>query len=135
MSERTHYDDPEIIGPEETRSETVQDGFWETVRKAARRIPFMDEVVAAYFCAFDPSTPARVRGTLLAALAYFVVPFDFVPDFILGLGFTDDVTVLATTIALVQVHITDVHRTAARNALADPSERSDTESEGPIIDM
>lgn len=114
-----HYDDPEILGPEDGREARVRRDFWQVARKAARRIPFMDEVVAAYFCALDPKTPTRVRATLIGALAYFVIPLDLVPDFLLAVGFTDDVTVLAGVIAMVRSHIADRHREAARRALAD----------------
>jgi uncharacterized membrane protein YkvA (DUF1232 family) len=111
----------EILGPEdeETRSERVKARFWSTLRKAARQIPFVDELVAAYYCALDPDTPTRVRATLLAALAYFVMPFDVIPDILAGIGFSDDVTVLLGAIALVRAHITAAHRDAARRALAD----------------
>ena len=114
-----HYDDPEIIGPPGGREARVKRDFWRVARKAAQKIPFMDEVVAAYFCALDPKTPMRVRATLLGALAYFVMPVDIIPDVLLGIGFTDDVTVLAGVIAMVRAHITDRHRDAARKALAD----------------
>lgn len=114
-----HYDDPEIIGPEAGREAKVRRDFWRVARKAARQIPFMDELVAAYFCALDPTTPVRVRATLIGALAYFVIPFDFVPDFLLAVGFTDDITVLAGVIAMVRSHITGRHREAAKKALAD----------------
>jgi hypothetical protein len=39
---------------------------------------------------------------LLAALAYFVLPFDVVPDMVPVLGFTDDLTVLMIAVGLVQ---------------------------------
>ena len=55
--------------------------------------------------------------TLMAALAYFVLPFDIIPDFIAGLGFTDDATVLLAAIGMVRAHITPVHREAAKRAL------------------
>lgn len=100
------------------REERVREGIWRTVRKAAAAIPFMDEVVAAYYCAIDPKTPFRVRGTLLAALAYFVLPLDFVPDFILGFGFTDDLAVLTAALTAVRTHIKPAHRKAARKMLA-----------------
>jgi uncharacterized membrane protein YkvA (DUF1232 family) len=111
----------EILGPadEESRAARVRRKFFATLRRAARVIPFVDELVAAYFCALDPATPVRVRGTLLAALVYFVVPLDAIPDFIAGLGFTDDATVLLLAINLVRGHITPVHREAARQALAE----------------
>lgn len=99
------------------REERVRREFWRTVKRAARQVPFMDELVAAYYCALDKETPWRVRGTLIAALAYFVVPLDMVPDFLLGLGFADDVTVLAAAIRAVRSHITPAHRAAARRAL------------------
>ena len=110
----------EILGPEDdgAREERVRGRFWATFRRAARVIPFADELVAAYYCALDPATPHRVRAALLAALTYFVLPFDAVPDILAGIGFTDDVTVLLATIAMVRAHITPVHREAARRALA-----------------
>ncbi|MEP3671449.1 MAG: YkvA family protein, partial [Hyphomicrobiales bacterium] len=65
--------------------ENVRRDFWKTFRKALRYIPFSSELVAAYYCALDSKTPFHVRATLLAALAYFVMPLDVVPDFIFGL--------------------------------------------------
>ena len=102
---------------DQERARRVASGFWRTFRRASRHIPFADELVAAYYCALDPATPLRVRGMLLAALAYFVLPFDIVPDFILGLGFTDDIAVLTAAIANIRAHITPVHRKNAQDAL------------------
>jgi uncharacterized membrane protein YkvA (DUF1232 family) len=110
--------DGEIFGPNDKDQERrVKRDFWRTLKKAARVIPYMDEVVAAYFCAFDPQTPTRVRMILLGALAYFVVPFDTIPDFLLGLGFSDDVAVLTMAITAVRGYITPAHRKAAHDAL------------------
>jgi uncharacterized membrane protein YkvA (DUF1232 family) len=93
--------------------------FWRVARRGAARLPFLPDLVAAYFCALDQKTPLRVRGTLLAALAYFVLPADVVPDFLPALGFTDDAAVLLTALGLVSSHVTDEHREKAREALAD----------------
>jgi uncharacterized membrane protein YkvA (DUF1232 family) len=108
---------PVPAAEEVKREKRVRDGIWRTARKAAGQIPFMDEVVAGYFCALDNKTPARVRGTLLAALAYFVLPLDFVPDFILGFGFTDDLSVLFAALGAIRSHIKPAHRAAARDFL------------------
>lgn len=116
------------------REQRVREKFWKTAKKAARRVPFMDEVVAAYFCALDPKTPHRVRGILLAALAYFVLPLDFIPDFVLGIGFGDDIAVLMTALRAVRSNITDAHRDAARRALADSDIETPHDNEKPIID-
>ncbi len=116
--------DIEILGPEDADKEEarVRARFWPTVKKALRTIPFIDEVVAAYYAMLDPTTPTSARLTLIAALAYFVTPFDFVPDIILGVGFLDDASVLAAAIAAVSSSIKEEHREAARRALADAVE-------------
>ena len=116
----------ELLGPEAeaTRSERVKSRFWSTFRKAARQIPFAEDLVAAYYCAIDPATPGSVRATLLGALAYFILPFDIIPDFIAGLGFTDDATVLLAAIGMVRAHITPVHREAAHRVLAEEAGRA-----------
>ena len=61
----------------------------------------------------------RARLILVGALAYFVSPFDIVPDFILALGFVDDASVLMAALATVRSSIREEHRDAARRALAD----------------
>jgi uncharacterized membrane protein YkvA (DUF1232 family) len=111
----------EILGPEDdtSREKRVRSRFWATLKKAARQIPFSESLVAAYYCALDPATPTRVRATLLAALAYFVMPVDAIPDVLVGIGFSDDATVLLAAIAMVRAHITPEHRAAARQAMAD----------------
>lgn len=91
--------------------------FWDKVRRTAGKVPFADEAVAMWFCARDPATPARVKAILLGALAYFVLPFDAVPDVLAGLGFTDDLAVIVAAIRAVRPHVTDAHRAQAREAL------------------
>jgi uncharacterized membrane protein YkvA (DUF1232 family) len=122
MARRTP--DIEILGPEEAaeKEARVRARFWPTVKKAIRSLPFIEEVVAAYYAMLDPRTPTRARLTLIAALAYFVAPFDFVPDIILGLGFLDDASVLMAALAAVRSSIREEHREAARRALADEAE-------------
>src|SRR5688572_12801187 len=111
----------EILGPEteRVRSGRIKKRFWPTLKRAARQIPFAENLVAAYYCAFDPNTPARVRGVLIGALAYFVLPFDVLPDILAGIGFSDDASVLVLAIGTVAAHITPEHREKARQALAD----------------
>ncbi len=116
-----HVPDIEILGSEDAGREEarVRARFWPTVKRALRAIPFMEDVAAAYFAMLDPATPTVARLTLIAALAYFVAPFDIIPDMIAGLGFADDATVLLAAITAVQGSIRDEHRAAARRALAD----------------
>lgn len=118
------------------REKRVLSRFWPKVKRYARMIPFIDEVVAGYYCAMDPETPPRVRGILLAALAYFILPLDSIPDFLIGFGFGDDIAVLSAAFAAVRGNITEAHRAAARKALAEEDIRTGDggEDDSPIID-
>jgi len=97
--------------------ESVRRRFWIKLKRVVARLPFAEDLLAAYYCAFDKETPRHVQGALLGAIAYFILPFDFIPDMLPVLGFTDDAAVLATAIRLVAAHITEDHRRAARAAL------------------
>ncbi len=97
--------------------ESLRKRFWSKIRRIAAGLPFAEELIAAYYCAFDTQTPRHVQAALLGALAYFVLPFDFVPDLLPVLGFTDDAAVLATALRMVSSHIRPDHREAARAAL------------------
>ncbi|GLR91457.1 YkvA family protein [Bradyrhizobium iriomotense] len=97
--------------------ETVRRRFWRKLKRVVAHLPFAEDLLAAYYCAFDKQTPRHVQASLLGAIAYFILPFDVVPDMLPMLGFTDDAAVLATAIKLVASHITPDHREAARAAL------------------
>jgi uncharacterized membrane protein YkvA (DUF1232 family) len=96
----------------------VRRGFWSKVRRVASQLPFAEDLLAAYYCAFDRSTPTHVKAALLGALAYFVLPVDAIPDMLPALGYTDDAAVLFAAIRLVASHIRPEHREAAQQALA-----------------
>ncbi|HEX2509228.1 MAG TPA: YkvA family protein [Microvirga sp.] len=97
----------------------IRRDFWAKLKRVGRRIPFAEDLVAAYFCTLDPATPSRVKLVLLGAIAYFVLPFDAVADFLPLLGFADDAAIIAAAIAQVAGAITDKHREKAREALED----------------
>ena len=100
------------------RDERIVDrDFWKKLRGLAGKVPFAEDAAAAYFCATDPMTPSKVKATLFAALAYFVMPFDLIPDFIAVIGFTDDAAVIALALTVVAGAIKPEHRARARAAL------------------
>ena len=68
--------------------ESVRRRFWLKFKRVVAKLPFAEDLLAAYYCAFDKQTPRHV-----------------------------DAAVLATAIRLVASHIRDDHREAARAAL------------------
>ena len=95
----------------------VTRGFWPKIRRVAARVPFASEALAAWYAVQDRETPASAKGMMLAGLAYFVLPTDVIPDFIAGLGYTDDAAVFMAMLGLVGRHIQPRHRDAARDAV------------------
>jgi uncharacterized membrane protein YkvA (DUF1232 family) len=91
--------------------------FWRKVRRVVARVPFVEDLLAAYFCAVDRHTPTYVRAVLLGAVAYFVLPADMIPDLLAPLGFSDDASVIAAAIAAVGSHLQPRHRDQARHRL------------------
>jgi uncharacterized membrane protein YkvA (DUF1232 family) len=98
--------------------ETVRRGFWRKAKRVAAKLPFAEDLLAAYYCAFDRDTPLQVKAALLGALAYFVLPFDVVPDMLPMLGFADDAAILATALRMVGGYMKPEHYAAAQRAIA-----------------
>lgn len=96
---------------------TVREGFWPKIATFAASIPFAEQALAAWYCAFDRETPPRVRYILIGALAYFILPVDAVPDVLPLFGFADDASLLSAALLTVGSAITLAHRNAAREAL------------------
>ena len=107
--------DPAKLAPDERR---VARGFWRKLPRVLSRIPFADDLLAAYYCAVDAETPTYVKAILMGAVAYFVLPTDLLPDFIAVLGFADDASVLVTAMTTVGGHIREPHRDKAKATLA-----------------
>lgn len=97
--------------------------------KFAGKIPFADDVAAAWFCARDPQTPMHVKAVLFSAVAYFVIPTDLIPDVVAVVGFGDDATVIATAFSIVGSNIKPAHRRAARRLLRIPAREAGDQSD------
>ena len=84
---------------------SVTRDFWPKLKKSLARIPFAEDVLAAFYCAVDPATPLKAKGILLAALAYFIMPFDVIPDWIPVLGHIDDAFVVSLALKSVRADL------------------------------
>lgn len=102
---------PAVVRLNEQR---VTRGFWPKIRKVAARVPFASEALSVWYCARDEETPAGAKGLMLAALAYFVLPADAIPDVLAGIGFTDDAAVFAALMTVIGRNLKPRHRLAAR---------------------
>jgi uncharacterized membrane protein YkvA (DUF1232 family) len=118
---------PVVAFTQARHARIVREGFWKKMLKMAGRVPFAEDLAAAYFCVIDPTTPSRVRGVLLVALAWFVVPASVMPEFLIVAGLTDEAAVLAIVASMVRKHIKERHYVRARKALGIPEPVTDEE--------
>ncbi|HHW37266.1 MAG TPA: DUF1232 domain-containing protein [Bacillales bacterium] len=79
--------------------------LWEKLKvfakKAGSSIVYI--VLLLYFTLQKPELPVKAKGTIIGALGYFILPIDLIPDALIGLGYTDDLS--AVGLALLQVAI------------------------------
>jgi uncharacterized membrane protein YkvA (DUF1232 family) len=106
---------PAVVRVNEQR---VTRGFWPKMRKVASKVPFAADALSLWWCARDPATPTAAKGMMFAALAYFVLPTDAIPDVLPALGFTDDAAVIAALIAIVGKNLKTRHKDSAKDFLA-----------------
>lgn len=102
----------------------VRDNLAAKLKRTLGRVGFVRELVAAYYATRDPATPMRAKAAVLAALAYFIMPIDVIPDLIAVLGFTDDATVFWAAYRFIRPYITDRHRARAERYLGALEKRS-----------
>ena len=101
----------------ESREQQVRAKFWPKMKRVISKVPFARDAAAAYYCAVDKNTPFRAKGVLFAALGYFILPMDAIPDIFAVVGFTDDIAVLTAALAMIRAHITMEHYDAADAAI------------------
>jgi uncharacterized membrane protein YkvA (DUF1232 family) len=92
--------------------------FWRKLVREAASLPLAEQLLTAHYCAFDRNTPLYVKGILVGAIVYFVVPDRFIPKYVSLIGFADDAAVLTAAFKAVSAHIKPEHREAAQRTLA-----------------
>ena len=65
----------------------------------------ISSVMQLYYLTKTPGVPVWVKGTVIAALAYFIVTPDAIPDITPVVGFVDDLAVLASALTAVASYI------------------------------
>lgn len=97
------------------------DGFWNKVVKYAKTAgqEVIEKALWLYYAAQNAQTPAWAKATIYGALGYFILPIDAIPDVLPGVGYTDDLGVLAAAITAVSMYITDDVKQQASQKLRD----------------
>ena len=113
--------------------------LWKKLKKVAntagRKAVYY--VLVLYYVSRDPAVPTSLKLKVLGALGYFILPLDFIPDVIIGMGFTDDLAALAWALFTMRKYITPEVKQKARDRLREwfgPEEGEEKDLAIPHID-
>ena len=79
-------------------------GFWRTAKKLGKKV--LKPALQLYYVLKEPSTPHDIKGMIIGALGYLILPVDLIPDFIPVAGYTDDFAAIMAVIKMCSEHIT-----------------------------
>lgn len=98
-----------------------EDKFWTKLKKFAVKAghSVVYTALLLFYTLQKPDLPKKARITILAALGYFILPVDLIPDFAVGIGFTDDLGALGVALIQVAMHIDDEVKQKAKAKLTD----------------
>ena len=116
MEENYYNDKEKVYDAEVLESSTLNENILKKIlTKAGRTIA--KPALEILEMAIDPFTPTQVRISLMAALAYLIMPFDLFPDFMPLVGFSDDFVALTTVLSIWSKYMTPSIRKRAEMRL------------------
>ena len=86
-------------------------------RTAGREV--VEKALLLFYATQEEKVPAWAKGTIAAALGYFIVPLDAITDLAPGIGYADDLGVLVLAVATVASYINDNVRARTEKKLRD----------------
>jgi uncharacterized membrane protein YkvA (DUF1232 family) len=76
------------------KAEYVDENLWGKLEKSGRKISFAKDILALYRYMKDPFVKWYRKAIVIAALIYFIVPVDTIPDITPLFGYLDDLGVI-----------------------------------------
>ncbi len=98
-----------------------ENSFWAKVAGYAKVAghELVEKALWLYYAAQRPETPIWAKTMVFGALTYFVMPVDAIPDMLPGVGYTDDLGVLAMAVATLAAYINQDVKVLASRKMAD----------------
>ncbi len=97
----------------------TEKGFWEKVKESGKTAgsTLLYKAFLLYYVLISKNVPAKEMALIIAALGYFILPFDVIPDFVPAVGFTDDMDVLIEALKHISKFVDDDVCTKATKAV------------------
>lgn len=111
MNRETH----QMSDPERYSEASLWQKLTHNAARAGRAT--VEAALQLHYAAQREETPAWARSTAYGALAYFILPLDTVPDWLVAVGYTDDLAALTLAVGTLASYIDDDVRQHARDKL------------------
>lgn len=81
--------------------------LWKKLNNVALRVGMkvVYPAVLLYYLFKSSNVPLRAKSLIVAALTYFIMPLDGIPDFLPLLGYTDDLGLLIATLSHMKKYV------------------------------
>lgn len=98
-----------------------EEKFWKKVQKFSKKAgtSVVYAVLLLYYTLQKPDVPLKVKATIVGALGYFILPLDVLPDFAIGAGYADDLSVVIFALMQVAIYVDEEVKQKARGKLRD----------------
>lgn len=105
--------------PSKYEKEYSESNFWSKLKKFAKQAGLQVVYLALllYYLLEDKQTPTKAKVIIASALGYFILPTDLIPDFIIGVGFADDLGALMLALGQVIEYLKAEHKSKSRTKL------------------
>lgn len=81
--------------------------FWQKLKRFAKKagIKVVYTALLLYYLLQSPNVPIKAKAVIVGALGYFISPLDFIPDIIIGIGYSDDLGILLGALISVAMYV------------------------------
>lgn len=104
------------INAEKYSESSFFDKIKNTVKSAGLTLIY--KALQLYYVTENPNCPKKIKAAIFAALGYFIMPLDVIPDFTPMVGYSDDAAAIALALGLAQFYIDDEVNRKAKNKIA-----------------
>ena len=95
------------------------DDFWDKIKGVLKSagLVLIYKALQLYYVMKKPECPMHIKAAIVAALGYFILPIDLIPDVIPVVGYSDDLAAVVAALAMAQIYVDEDVEKKARNAI------------------
>lgn len=110
----------EILEKDNYAEKYSESSFFDKIKNTVKSagLTLIYKALQLYYVTENPNCPKKIKAAIFAALGYFIMPLDVIPDFTPMVGYSDDAAAIALALGLAQFYIDDEVNRKAKNKIA-----------------